>query len=455
VKAVSLFFLSPFFCLLGLSARPSFGTVPGIRGDGRTVRLKSFSGKTWTFRDWVFSAKDGFRGVEGGNPIRLAPGKAWIMDGSDEGEDALSVSPSNKNLPARGFLKLRSGAILDGVCLGGTKGSLEFQIHRGNKILVPLTYIQGFRGPVAKPKVTASEEENKEAKHRVLDANFSRALQAPPLESDLCFYTKGKSSNGEPIIRRIPCKLLGGTPINDKVGKGKLGTLLLKVGGKERSLPLTKVYGVVFAEGSGVEPVAPENVPMDRAKLQNGTVLIGRLLSANSDLSKPWVFQTLEGFRLRLDQELIQEIEFGSPQVKFVSRIPGLQIARTPTLDRKWPVLKDHSPAGRSLKLEGEKFRHGFWVVPNLRMEIPLTAKRGILLGKAGLVSRGKGLVKLRVLGDGKPLMKEVELKGGAPAVSLQLNLENIERVVLELQGSFMLDSGAAVILGDLRVLEQ
>ncbi len=431
-----------------LSAKNAFVPCPLTQSGEKAVQLRSFDGKSFALREWAYSAKEGFRGKVGTKPVKLDPGKAWILSmGGDEG-DAGGPGLEESGLPTNGFLQLRSGAILEGTCLGGGENSFRFRIRHGNEVEVPLTYVQGFRRSAVGPIVTLPGKEGAKKKHQPRDANFGRALRRPPLESDLCFYTKGRDKNGNPTIRRIPCKVLGGTR-----AKGKAPSLLLQVGGSERSLPLSKVYGVVFAEGSGIEAVAPKGVPVDRAKLPNGTVLLGRLLSASS--TGPWVFQTLEGFTLRMDQGGVEEVEFGSTHVQFVSMMPGVQIAQTPTLDRKWPTLRDHSPAGKVLKLGVRKFRHGFWAVPNLRMEIPLAKRSGRLLGKVGLVSRGKGLITLRILGDGKPLLKGLELKAGDQPRTLSYAFKGVERIVLELNGSFMLDSGAAVILGDLRILEQ
>jgi hypothetical protein len=421
---------------------------------GRSIRLLSFSGRASTLSEWTFSAEGGFRGKVNGKAFQLASGLAWVMALNGGVEDKASRAVKNQALPARGFLKLRSGAILEGHILGGSEGTLLFKIDHGNKIEVPIEFVQGFRREVmassAKTSSTFGEgEKGRKKETKVRDANFSRALKSPPLESDLCFYSKGRDKRGRPLIRRIPCKVLGGTYREET----KKAELLLQVGGRNRTLPLSKIYGVVFAEGSGIEAVAPKGTSVDRAKLRNGTILFGRLLSAGS--SVPWTFQTLEGFKLRLSMETLQEVEFGSTKVHFVSMIPGVQVVQTPTLDRKWPTLKDHSPAGKSLKLRGKEFRHGFWVVPNLRIEIPWGKKSGRFLGQAGLVSRGNGLVTLRILADGKPLIENLELKGGDEPKVFQYKLKGIEKLVLELKGSFMLDSGAAVILGDLRILEQ
>ncbi|HHI78924.1 MAG TPA: hypothetical protein ENK02_03000 [Planctomycetes bacterium] len=420
------------------------------------VRLRTFSGESLFLSEWTYALKEGFRGKAEGRNLKLAPGEAWILALPGE-EDSSVGGVAGLEFPSSGFLRLRSGGILQGECLGGAKGSLRFRVSGGNIVEIPIEYLQGFRRRALAPSSNKGDENSetkngtrdKDRARRTRDANFTRTLLAPPLESDLCFYLKGKAKDGRPMVRRIPCKVLGG----GRGGAGKAPSLLLQVGGKERTLPMKKVYGVVMAEGSGIEAVAPKGVAVDRILLTNGSTLQGRLLSAASGGN--WVFQTLEGFQLHLGSRFIREVEFGSTRVHFVSMMSGIQVTQTPTLDRKWPILRDHSPAGRALKLGRKKFRHGFWLVPNLDLEIPLGKKKGLLLGEVGLVSRNKGLVKLRILADGKPLLDELELKAGEKARELRVSVERVDRLVLELKGSFMLDSGAAVILGDLRILEQ
>ncbi len=391
------------------------------------LSVLDLEGRARVLTEW--SLREGrLKGLALGVETVLPREDCWVL----RGRTRIRSLP---NPDAGPFYRLRGGLEVSARLRGGGRGFLRFEPDLlGKAQEVPLRFLEGL---LCRPEGPLTE-----------DAGFRKALADPPLKEDLCFYlAEGgdakTSDGGKPRVKRIPCKVLG----------GKGAEILLEIGGRERSLPLARIYGLVFAESSGLEAVPDPDSPPDLLTLSDGRILRGRLLEGDS--ARGWRFRSLEGLEFRVPVNLSRDVELAGPKLRFLGDLPGFETEGGAALTRTWPLFRDRGPGGAPLALGRRVFRHGFWLVPPRRIRVSVAGKKGVLRATLGLVPSRFGGVRFRLLGDGGDLLPPRILDQERGPVELEVPIDGIGTLELVFECGTDLDAGSQVVLGDPRLCLQ
>ncbi len=258
-----------------------------------------------------------------------------------------------------------------------------------------------------------------------IEPEFAARLREPPAQQDTLY---GRQPDGG--LQRVSLAVRG---VED-------GRLLVHFGGADRTIPLDRVYGVVFGEQSGA---APDRQPNPRATVVStgGIALEGRL----QQLSEQVVVRLDEGVELSLPRAAVARVIVSSDKVLYLSALQP-RAEQTPALDRVWPWWVDRRPDGSALQLDGKRYATGLVLVPRTRLHFALPRPFELFEATIGMDDRAGPLAHavFRVFGDGAVLYDSGPIGYGDPPRPVRLPVDGVRELALEA------DFGDNLDLGDL-----
>lgn len=387
--------------------------------------------------------EDRLRGQVAGQAWSLPVLDLWYVLRSRGGARAAKIADFS-------FVQLRKGPKLRGRIASAElvedETLLQFEPVLGKRSALPLRHVQAIRfakkrferpapkkQEAPKGKGAGAAPAAKKKPQGPADEGFALACANPPKNRDLLFVLAGGR------IRRVPCKIKG---IDAKSVVADRG-----------SVPINKVYGVVLGEISGVEA---EEIPSQRRvrmRMGGDRLLVGTL-QAMSD--KRVSFTLDSGVELEVDWRAIVDVELESERLVYLSALPLEAASRSPAaLVRRWPLLRDVGPGGGALAIGRRVYRRGFFVVPPRKMVFKLPRNFDRIEGELGILPSRFGAATVRIEAGGKRIGDPIELRAGAAPHVLRLELGAARNLTLSIDVGPELDSGARVVLGDLRVIAE
>jgi len=391
-------------------------------------------------------------------------GKAWSADlaalwqvGYERGAAADFARDK-----AKSFFQLRGSSSLEGKLVGGDSADpkwFRFKLPGAKEGLVLRHHLlalrlQPVRKPVPKDPTAAvinaknkrttgktsqakkGEEANALGPKLDRDGGFAKALANPPENRDLIFVEDKKKR-----IRSFACDVRG---VDDK-------GVSIEFRGQTRSLPLARVYGIVFGTLSGLAPefLAPGQVTVELSLSDNR-----RFRGSLKSLDKTsWTLTLAEKIETRFPTAWIRNAMVFSDRCVYVSDLEIKDRIQKPMLGREWPILQNHSGGGVSLSLGGQSYRKGFLLVPDVSFRVDFPRAYSRLIGQVGMPKSMVGAAVLRFLVDGNQIGPDYKLQANGKLQDIDLDLQGAKELSLELEHSADLDAGARVILGDLRAI--
>ena len=387
-------------------------TALGAAGDLKVVPQR---GESVVIRSWSV--------VGGRLRGKLLDGKAWSIQLRRCWYFHPVSRPKNASAPlGAGFVKFRGGPKFAATFGGGTETKLDFELGLGGKSSIDKTFVQGFRTR-ALPK-------------DVKDEGFDAALAKPPSDADLVFvFVKPKK------IQRFRLRFVGTSKTEIQLDRD----------GEKLSLPLEKVYGVVFGETSGLAAPFKEQADFARVELIDGRVVRGQLVDSGEDRLR---IRLLEGPTLELPTTSLRDVELLTGRLQYLSELKFKRRAKgSDTMGRVWPVLRDKGIGGGRLRVGTTEFRRGLLVVPTTVLKLELPKKFDRILGKIGMPHARYGSATVRILGGERELLAKTTLEANGRLRALDLPLQGERTITLEIISTHELDVGGRVVLGDLRAV--
>jgi hypothetical protein len=323
--------------------------------------------------------------------------------------------------PPPRLLSLRSGLVWPGEFVGGEGRSFVFKLAGAMRVQVPVRYLRGFR---LCDKVAEA------------DQGFAEALAGKLPSQDLVFVWQ------EDKLKRLPCRIDGATDAE----------LRIEWGGQVRSLPHGRVYGVVFGEGSGAEPVRSPQSPRVWVRVEQGFDLRGVLVEVTAQAVTVLLD---EGVRIPLPLREVAWLKLQSPRFSYLSDLKPTAVEQTPAFHRTWPPRFDGSLQGGPLRLGGRVYERGIAATPRTRITYALDRKQerfAALIGIGDEVAQGGNAV-FRVLGDGRELFVAESVLGGSPPRAVLVDVSGIDKLTLEVDFGEALDLGDHCVWADARVV--
>ncbi|MEZ5989448.1 MAG: NPCBM/NEW2 domain-containing protein [Planctomycetota bacterium] len=418
---------------------------PGAPDHGASgpLRVTTVTGETMDLSSP--SLADGLlTGRVAGEERKLPLDGLWKLE---DGAVAARAPVERAGLPA--FVELRGMPPLEGKLVGGdAEGLLRFRLAGGGEVAVPRQLVYALRLE-AVPKPAAEAEAEKPAEDAEggaaqdedtadLDGGFDRSYDSPPEASDRVFARDPKGR-----IRGFGCTVLG---VAD-------GNLSVRRGERVLSLPLDRLYGVVFGRLSGLAPPVREAGKVRaRVELADGRRLGGTLVGLDDDKV---VLRVVDGCDLGFPRKDVSAVELLSDRLLYLSELEVQDRIQREILGREWPILVDHGEGDRPLALGKETFRRGYLVVPGtgFAWKLPRTYDR--VEGLVGMPEAAVGSARVRFVSEGEELGPPLELHADGVPRKLSLPLRGAKELRIEVEATADLDAGGRVVLGDLRVVQE
>ena len=423
---------------------------------GAALRVQTLEGETLEVSDPKLVA---------GNPARLEGTQAdkpwsselpalWKIDNPRSGTTGYARDT------AKAFFQLRGSSSIEGKLVGGDPADpkwFKFKMPGGKEGLVLRHHLLALRSmPVRKPvpkdpnaavvngnsskskgKATQGKKDEPAKPaiaEKTLDGGFAKALANPPENRDLIFVEDNKKR-----VRSYACDVRG---VDDE-------GVSIEFRGQTRSLPLSRVYGIVFGALSGVKPEFKGVVSMD-LRLSDGRAFRGRL----RDMDRTsWSLSLADKLDVSFPLTWIKEATIASDRCVYVSDLEIKDRIQKPMLGREWPILKNHAGGGKPLDLGGSRWRKGFVLVPDVSFRVDFPKPYSRLLGQVGMPKAMVGSAVLRFLVKGEQIGSDYKLEANGKLTDIDLDLRGAKELSLELEHSVDLDAGARVFLGDLRAI--
>jgi hypothetical protein len=318
--------------------------------------------------------------------------------------------------PVRGGrLVLSSGGTLAGTVPSGDADAIRFRSDLISEVSIPLAGVRAFR--IGSPEVD--------------DTPF-REQMARDDEADSVFVLR------EGALLRIP----GGFRSLDDTG------LSLVWEGQERTLPLEKVFGVIFP-ASGAPPPT-----MARITLADGGRIHGEILSLDASTLK---VRIPAGAEISIARSGVLRIDVRSDRLLFLSDLDPARVEEIPFFDTVWPHRRDRSLDGGPIRLKGQTYEKGLGVHSRCLLTYDLPPRAETFFSVIGIDDETEGLgdVVFRVHGDEEVLFDSGRITAKDEPRTVRLDIRGRQRIVLEVDFGEDLDIGdhadwadAHVILG-------
>jgi NPCBM/NEW2 domain len=199
--------------------------------------------------------------------------------------------------------------------------------------------------------------------------------------------------------------------------------------GDTRAINVARLVGLVFAAHP---PLPATDRPYQVFKLAGGDRVSGTwtgLADGVLDLQLPW------DTHLWLPVAAVSGIEFRNGKLAYLSDIEPASVEEVAYFDRALAYRRDRSLVGDPLKLKGTEYRKGLAVHSRTVLTYTIDrkyAKFKAIVGFDDTVAK-RGRVACRVLGDGRELFAEHDLRADQEPKPLEIDVAGVNQLALEI----------------------
>lgn len=187
---------------------------------------------------------------------------------------------------------------------------------------------------------------------------------------------------------------------------------------------------------------------------RDGSVIIGKL---EMIVYGKWVFKPrwAENIKLEIPIDEIVSSETMGGRVQYISQLDPSAVEESSILAPPQPYRMDKNCQGGKLSIAGRRYPWGIGVHANSKLTFDIKKRFKQFKSEIGIDSlMGKrGSVIFSVVGDGKELYKSPLVKGGQIPLSIDVNVEGIEKLTLSVSDGGDLDMGDAANWVSARVI--
>jgi hypothetical protein len=226
------------------------------------------------------------------------------------------------------------------------------------------------------------------------------------------------------------------------------GKLELLYEGETRSIDQTRLVGIVFAAHPFERKASG---PYQRFQFVDGQRVSGLWTAIVDD---HYEVETAWGSRCKLPAAEIGEISGHNGRMVNLSDIEPAVVEQVPYFGRIRPYQKDKSLSGEALQIGDETFKKGLAAHARTVLSFELGGEFASFRTTIGFEpSAGRqGRVACRVLGDGRELFVDADLRADEPPTKLDLPVSGVSMLVLEVDFGEDEDSGDDVVWGNPRL---
>ncbi len=248
--------------------------------------------------------------------------------------------------------------------------------------------------------------------------DFEKALATPSVELDRIFLKDemDKLSSVPGLVESLTAE-----------------QLTFEAGGQMRSVPRSRLYGIVVAQPAAADPPARCLV-----EFKDGSLLGGESLGVAGDTA---TLAFPAGGQAEFPWSAVARVSVRSSRVAFLSDLKPTAEEHAALVTLARPAQRDKNVLGRPLVLGDKTFDKGLGVHARSRLSFAAESKWDTLAATIGLdaAAGGQGDCVFRVLADGQQVF-ERRMKGSDPPHELSLPIAGREQVTLVVEPGEGLD---------------
>ncbi|MGH7193250.1 MAG: NPCBM/NEW2 domain-containing protein, partial [Candidatus Saccharimonadales bacterium] len=226
------------------------------------------------------------------------------------------------------------------------------------------------------------------------------------------------------------------------------GKLRFTFEGEDRSIGVGRLAGVVYAKNPRRQPNAN---PYQLVQLLSGDVVAGVWSSVDE---KELGVETAWGGRLAIPRSAVGKVAFRNGKVTYVSDLDPLAVEEAPYFGHRISYRRDQGFDGGPLKLKGKNYAKGLAAHSRSVLTYAVDGQYESFKATVGFdeTGRGRGRVVCRVLGDGRELYAQPDLRATAEPAEIEVPLAGVKQLALEIDFGEFEDTGDRVLWADARI---
>jgi len=261
--------------------------------------------------------------------------------------------------------------------------------------------------------------------------DFEKAVATPSVELDRAAV---KDDNGKLTL------------IAGLIDRLKGEELALEVAGQVRTIPRSRLFGLLVAQPAGEGPPPRVLVTFREGSTLGGTDLT--LAEGKATLVLP------AGGRVPFDWSAVRRVTLRSSRVAFLSDWKPAAEAQQAIVTFPLPWQRDKSASGKPLVIGTRQFEKGLGMHARTELTFALDKQWDLLAATIGLdpEAGARGDCVFAVLADGEPLFTR-RVRGSDPPQEIELPLTGRQQVTLRVEAGEGLDLADYANWGDARVV--
>ncbi|HEX3997734.1 MAG TPA: NPCBM/NEW2 domain-containing protein [Pirellulales bacterium] len=234
------------------------------------------------------------------------------------------------------------------------------------------------------------------------------------------------------------------------------GFLKFKFEGESRRIKLDRLAGILLSQ----REIAADKSLYEAFALPDGDRLFGRIEAIESGVLrfKPICSAGADAARVEIPLKQLKSIEVRNGRLAWLGDLRPSAVVQVPYFDRLMPYRVNQSLTGGALVLADGPVAKGIAVHTRCTLTYDIAGAFGRFRAKVGFQQpEGKiGRASVRVMGDGKMLWQQADLRGDAskPA-AIDVDVANIKSLSLEADYGPNFDVAGRIVWGEARLIRQ
>jgi len=221
---------------------------------------------------------------------------------------------------------------------------------------------------------------------------------------------------------------------------------------EDRKIALERLQGILLEPRVDVKSLAVDDL-FHTWTLVNGD----RLSAAWKQLDKKhYKVKTLWGESVKIPISIVAQVQTRNGRLHYLSDFDPVKVEETPFFDRVMPYRRDQAFNGEPLKISGRIYRKGLAMHSRCVLHYDLNDRFEKFRSKVGLQDPEgyQGRVVIRLMGDGKTLFEDKDVKGVDAVRDVNVSVIGINRLTLEVDYGHNQDVADRVIWGNARLVK-